>query len=87
MGETEPTNKHQEAGLKVLKTEMILNHIRGRNMAQGEGCMCAHQRKGCTPHEQMLQLRLLTHINREQMAAQVAAEREGGGRARDIKQT
>lgn len=38
--------------------------------------MC--QSKGCIQDEQMLQLLLVTHINREQMAAQVAAEREGG---------
>lgn len=32
--------------------------------------------KGCAPDEQMLQLLLVTHINREQMATQVARERE-----------
>lgn len=46
-----------------------------------------HQSEGWAPHQQMLQLRLVTHINREQMAAQVAAEREDGGRAGDIKRT
>lgn len=80
-------NKQGEAALKVLKTELIFKHKRGCKTAQGEGYVSTHQRKGCTPHEQMLQLRLVTHINREQMAARVAAEREGGGRARDIKQT
>ena len=34
---------------------------------------------GCTPDEQMLQLPLVTHINREQMATQVAAEGEREG--------
>lgn len=36
------------------------------------------QSEGCAPDEQMLQLLLVTHINREQMATQVAGEREGG---------
>ncbi len=45
---------------------------------QREGCyMLVCQWKGCTPDEQMLQLLLVTHINREQMATQVAGEREG----------
>lgn len=34
------------------------------------------QSEGCAPDEQMLQLLLVTHINREQMATQVAGERE-----------
>lgn len=34
------------------------------------------QAKGCTPEEQMLQLLLVTHINREQMATQVLKESE-----------
>jgi len=38
--------------------------------------MLVCQSKGCTPDEQMLQLLLVTHINREQMATQVAGERE-----------
>lgn len=38
--------------------------------------MLACQSKGCTQDEQMLQLLLVTHINREQMAAQVAGERQ-----------
>lgn len=66
---------------------MILKHSQGRTTPQREGYVSTHQKKGCTLHEQMLQLRLVTHINREQMAARVAAAREGGGRARDIKQT
>lgn len=74
-GETELLSKQQEAVFKVFETEIILKH----NRAGEEGDMSACQRKGCSPHEQMLQLRLVTHINREQMAAQVAAEREGGG--------
>lgn len=53
----------------------------------GGGYVSTHQSEGWAPHQQMLQLRLVTHINREQMAAQVAAEREDGGRAGDIKQT
>ena len=36
------------------------------------------QSTGCSPDEQMLQLLLVTHINREQMATQVARERERG---------
>lgn len=35
------------------------------------------QSEGCAPDEQMLQLLLVTHINREQMATQVAGERGG----------
>lgn len=46
---------------------------------QREECdMLVCQSKGCIPDEQMLQLLLVTHINREQMATQVAGEREGG---------
>lgn len=78
---------NNKAGFKELKTDITFKHSQGRKAAQGEGSVSTYQRKGCTPHEQMLQLRLVTHINREQMAARVAAEREGGGRARDIKQT
>lgn len=38
------------------------------------------QSEGCAPDEQMLQLLLVTHINREQMATQVARGRERGER-------
>lgn len=38
--------------------------------------MLGCQSKGCTQDEQMLQLLLVTHINREQMATQVAGERQ-----------
>lgn len=38
--------------------------------------MMVCQAKGCTPEEQMLQLLLVTHINREQMATQVLKESE-----------
>lgn len=43
-------------------------------MVTERGVVC--QSKGCSPDEQLLQLLLVTHINREQMAAQVARERE-----------
>lgn len=43
-------------------------------MVSERGVVC--QSKGCSPDEQLLQLLLVTHINREQMAAQVAGERE-----------
>lgn len=47
---------------------------------QREECdMLVCQSKGCIPDEQMLQLLLVTHINREQMATQVAGERERVG--------
>lgn len=59
-------------------------------MQQEECYMLVCQSKGCAPDEQMLQLLLVSHINREQMATQVAGERERGRvRAREdhIKQT
>lgn len=43
-------------------------------MVTERGAVC--QSKGCSPDEQLLQLLLVTHINQEQMAAQVARERE-----------
>lgn len=42
-----------------------------------ERCWCVKE-KGCTPDEQMLQLLLVTHINREQMATKVAGVSERG---------
>lgn len=48
-------------------------------MQQEQCYMLVCQSKGCAPDEQMLQLLLVTHINREQMATQVAGERERVG--------
>lgn len=52
-------------------------------MQQEECYILVCQSKGCAPDEQMLQLLLVTHINREQMATQVAGERGEGGYERE----
>lgn len=68
--------------LYVFKRDILSWQTKQRREAelQQEECyMLVRQCKGCTPDEQMLQLLLVSHINREQMATRVAGEREKVG--------
>lgn len=69
-----PTGSKRLEQLEVFKSDVTLNKMQERASWVCYTSVC--QGTGCTPDEQMLQLLLVTHINREQMATQVARERE-----------